>query len=77
MQNLSAPRGAVRGVSGGAWANSEVFVGARPIEPELGLEDRGIRVRLRASADGDSRVVHPHPAANGEFGNHAQCVGEG
>ena len=24
-----------------------------------------------------SRILHPHPAANGEFGNRAQCVGEG
>lgn len=27
--------------------------------------------------DGGSRILHPRPAANGEFGNRAQCVGEG
>ena len=61
----------------GTGANCEDLVGARPVERELGLEDLGIRVRLRALADGGNRVVHPHRAANGEFGNRVQCVGEG
>ena len=53
------------------------LVGARPVERELGLEDLGVRARLRALADGGSRVVNPHPAANDGFENRAQCVGEG
>ena len=53
------------------------LVGTRPVERELGLENLGVRVRLRALADGGSRIVHPQPDANGEFWNRAQCVGEG
>ena len=41
------------------------------------LEGLGIRVRLRALADGGRRLVHPHPAANAKFGDWTQCVGEG
>ena len=68
--------GTVRGVSGGAGGNCEDFVGARPVERELGLETLGVRVRLHNLADGGSRIVHPRPDAKGEFGNRAQCVGE-
>ena len=65
------------GVSGSTGANFKDFVGARPVEQELGLEDLTVRVRLRALADGDGRIEHPHSATNGEFWNRAQCVREG
>ena len=77
IEELVAQRGAVRGVSGGAGANCEDFVGNRPVKRELGLEDLGVRVRLRALTNGGSRVVHPNPATNSEFGDRMQCVGEG
>ena len=51
-------------------------MGARLVERELDLEDLGVPVRLSALADGGSRVVQSHPAAIGEVGNRAQCVGE-
>ena len=38
MHELGAQGGAVRGISGGARANCEDFVGGRPVERELGLE---------------------------------------
>ena len=47
------------------------LVGARPVERELGLEDLDVRVRLRALANGGSRMVHPRPAAKGEFRHRA------
>ena len=53
------------------------FVGARPVEGELSLEDLGVRVRLRAVSEGGHRIVHPRPAANGEFEDWTQCVGTG
>ena len=49
-------------------ANCEDFGRACPVVRELGLEGLGVRVRLRALADSGSHIVHPHPAANGEFG---------
>ena len=48
----------------------------RQVERELGLEDLGVRVRLRALVDDGSRMVDRYPAADGEFGNRAQRVGE-
>ena len=48
IQELSAEWGAVRGVSGVTGANCKDFIGAPPVERELGLEDLGVRVRLRA-----------------------------
>ena len=77
IQELSAERGAVRDVSRGTGANCEDIIGARPVERELGLEDLGVRVRLCALAGCGNRIVHPHPAVNGEFRNRPQCVGEG
>ena len=70
-------REAIRGISGGAGANCEGFAGARPLKRELGLEDLGARVRLRALADRGSRVVHPHPVTSSEIGDRAECVREG
>ena len=67
----------MRVVSGGTRASCEKFVGARPVERALGLEDLGVRVRLRALAGGGSRIVHSRPAADDQFGNRMQCVGEG
>ena len=58
-------------------ANCEDFVAIRPGERKRGLEDLGVRLRFRALADGGNRIVHPHPAGNGESGNRVQCVGEG
>ena len=52
-------------------------MGGYTVERELGLEDVGVRISLRALADGGSRLVHPRTAANGEFGNRTQCVGDG
>ena len=52
------------------------FVGTRPVVCELGLEELDVCVRLRALADGGIRMVHPRPAANGEFGDRTYCVGE-
>ena len=43
-------------------------VGACSIEGEYGLEDLGVRVGLRALADGGHRIVHLRPAANVKFG---------
>ena len=77
MEELVTQKWAVRGVSGGAGANYEDLVGARSVKRELGLEDLGVRVRLRALTNGGSRIVRPHPAANGEFGSLAQGVREG
>ena len=77
IQELSAERGTVRDVGGGTGANCEDFVGARPVEQELSLENFGVRISLGALADGGSRMVHPYPAANDEFRNRTQCVGEG
>ena len=77
VQELGAQGGAIRGISGGAGANCEDIVGARPARRELGLEDLGVCVRLRALSNGGSRVVYPYPSANGEFGNRAQYVGDG
>ena len=71
-----APKRGPSGVSAGVQANCEDFVRARPVKRELGLEDLGFRVRLRALADGGRRVVHPYLATNGEFGDRAQRVGE-
>ena len=58
-------------------ANHEEFLVSRLVERELSLEVLGVRVCLRALAAMGSRIVHPHPAANGDFGNRTQCVGEG
>ena len=66
-QELATQRGADRGINGGQGTNCEDFVGARPVKRELDIEDLGVRVRLRTLTDGDSRVVHPYPALNGEF----------
>ena len=77
IQELSAERGAVGGFNGVTGANCDDFVAARPFGRELGLENLGVRGRLRALADGGHRIVHQHPDANDEFGNRAQCVGEG
>ena len=52
-------------------------MGARPVERQLGLEDLGVRIRLRALADGGSRIVYSRQPANSEFANRAQRVGEG
>ena len=77
IEELVAQRGAVRGVSGGAGANCEDLVGARPVNRELGLEDLGVRVCVGALTDGGSRIERSHPATNVDFGNWTQCVGEG
>ena len=70
-----APRGEPAGASaGGQGAIYEDVLGAYPVEQELGREDLSVRVRFRALADGGSRIVHPHLATNGAFGNRAQCV---
>ena len=37
----------------------------------------GIRIRLRTLAEGGRRIAHPGPAANVEFGDWTQSVGEG
>ena len=75
MKERSVQRGAIWGAGGGTGANCEDFVGARSVERELGFDDVGVRVRLRALAEGGSRVVHPHPAPNGEiWENRAQYV---
>ena len=50
---------------------------ARPVNREFGREDFGIRVRLRALANGVGGVVHPNLATNSVFGDRVQCVGEG
>ena len=76
MQERVAQRGAIRVVSGVSRANREDLVGARPVKRELGLEDLGVRVRLRTLANGGSCVVHPNPATSSEFEDRAQCVGE-
>lgn len=44
------------------------FVEARPVGRELGRENLGIRISLRALVDAGSRIVHPRPAANDQFG---------
>lgn len=74
MQELSAERASVRGVSGGRGADCEGSVGVRPVEPELGIEDLGVRFSLHALAGGDSRTAHPRPATNDELGNRTQYV---
>ena len=58
-------------------ANCEGFIGGRPVERKLDLEDLGVRARLHALADGGSRIAHPRPAINEKFGNRTQCIGEG
>ena len=49
----------------------------RPVEGEDGLEDLGVRVGLRALADGGHRIVHPRLVADVKFGDWMQSVGEG
>ena len=56
--------------------NGEDLVGGRPAGRELGPENLGVRIRLRAMVDGGSRIVRPHPAASDELGNRTRCVGE-
>ena len=75
IYEFSAKKKAVRGVSGVPETNGEVFVGGRPDERELDLEELGFRVRLRALVDGGSRFVHLQPATNREFGNRTRRVG--
>ena len=77
MWEVSAERGGIQRVREGTRADCENFVEAHPIERELGRENLGVRVRLRALADGGNRIVHRHAAANSEFGNRTQCVGYG
>ena len=60
------------GVSEGAGANCEDLVGARLARRELGLEDLGVRVHLRALVNGGRRVVDTNPATNSESGDRAQ-----
>ena len=57
-QELATQRGADRGINGGQGTNCEDFVGARPVERELGLENLGVGVCLRAFVDGRSGVAH-------------------
>ena len=65
----------VRGVRVGTGANCDEFVGTRPVEREFGLEDRGVRVSLRALADGGRPIAHPRSADNGGFEERTQCAG--
>ena len=74
---LSAQGEAVGGMSECKGANHEEFLVSRLVERELSLEVLGVRVCLRALAAMGSRIVHPHPAANGKLGNRMQCVGKG
>ena len=67
----------MRGVSEDAGANCEDFVGTCRAKRDLGFDDLGVRVRLRALADGGSRVVHPYTVTKSEFGDRAKCIGEG
>ena len=67
---------AVRGLGGGARANSQDFERARPVKRKFDLEYLGVRVSLHTLADGGSRGVHPIPTTHSEFGCRTQHVGE-
>ena len=67
----------------GAWPREEIRPGC-PLRSRgqwrglcTGHKDLDVRDRLRALADGGRRIVHPHPAGNGEFGDCTQCIGKG
>ena len=77
IQELGAETGSVRSVRVGAGANRENFVGACPVEREIGLEDHSVCAILRVLGGGGSRIVHPRPAVSGGIGDRTQCVGEG
>ena len=68
---------AVRGLGGGARANSQDFERARPVKRKFDLEYLGVRVSLHTLADGGSLVVHPSPTTHSEFGCRTQRVSEG
>ena len=65
---------AVRGLGGGAGADSQDLAGARPVKREFGLEHLGVRVRLHTLADGGGRVVHPCPTTHSEVRCRTQRV---
>ena len=68
MPELSAKKGS-RGARGGKGAICKELVGVRLVERELGLENLGARISLRALVGGCSHNVHPRPDANDELGN--------
>ena len=68
---------AVRGLGGGAGAESQDLVRARPVKREFGLEHIGVRVRLHTAADGGGRVVHLCSTTHSEVRRRTQRVREG
>ena len=68
---------AIRGLGGGAGADSQDPVRARPATREFGLEHLGVRGSLHTPADGEGRFVHPCPTTHNEVRCRMQRVREG
>ena len=68
---------AVRGLGGGAGADSHDLVRARPVKREFGLEHLGVRVRLHTLTDDGGRVAHPCPTTHLEVRCRTQRLREG
>ena len=77
IEEVAPERRTARGLGGGAGADCQELVRARPVEREFGLEYVGVGVRLLTLADGGGRVVHPRPTTRNEVRCWTQRVGEG
>ena len=77
IEEVAPERGTVRGLGGGAGADGQDLVRARPVKREFGLEYLGVGVRLHTLADGRGRIVHPRPTTHSEVRCWTQRVGEG
>ena len=77
MKEVAPERRAVRGLDGGAGADGQHLVRARPVKRDFGPEYLGVSVRLPTLADGRGRIEYSSPTTHSEGRCWTQRVGEG
>lgn len=76
VQELSAERGAVQGVTAGGKADCRGHLVARSTDRKLDLQDFGVPASLHALANGGHRIARPRQSSD-DFRNPTKRVGTG